>query len=267
MIILEGKQIVKDFRMKRDSLFGPSRLFRAVDHVNIVLEEQTTIGIVGESGSGKSTLGEILGNLQVPTEGTVFYKGKDIFKMNAQEYRQYRRNVQFIFQNPTESMNPLYTVEKVLKEPMKLMLDDYDDKTASTEIEEMLIKVGLAPEYIHRYPSELSGGQCQRIAIARALLLKPEIIVCDECVSALDVSVQAQILNLLKSLQKEFKTSYLFISHDIGVINYISDYVIVMVKGRLIEEGYTESILNNPLMNYTRQLITSSMFVEEKLCV
>ena len=267
MNLLEGKEIVKDFRLKREGIWGKRRIFRAVDHVNIALGEQMTIGIVGESGSGKSTLGEILGNLQKQTEGIVLYKGKDISKMNDKEYRDYRRNVQFIFQNPTESMNPYYTIEKVLKEPMQLLLDDYNEEKASEQIEIMLEKVGLASGYLRRYPSELSGGQCQRVAIARALLLNPEVIVCDECVSALDVSVQAQILNLLKSLQKEFKTSYLFISHDIGVINYISDYVIVMVKGQLIEEGNTENILNHPVKGYTRQLITSSLFTEEAVCV
>ena len=265
-IILEGKQIVKNFALKKEVFWEKQKILQAVGGINIQLRRGQTIGIVGESGSGKSTLGEILGGLQRPTSGRVLYRGKDLAQMNREERRQYRRNIQFIFQNPKESMNPYFTIEKILTEPMKLLDENYTPDYARQKIAEILPQVGMEPDCIRKYPSELSGGQCQRIAIARALLLNPEIIVCDECVSALDVSVQAQILNLLKSLQRRYGTSYLFISHDMGVIHYMSDYVLVMVGGKIIEQGEGAAVMNHPAQAYTAQLINSSLFREDSIC-
>ena len=254
-IILEGKQIVKNFNLKKEVFWEKQKVLQAVGGINIQLRRGQTIGIVGESGSGKSTLGEVLGGLQQPTSGTVLYHGKDLAQMNREERRQYRRNIQFIFQNPKESMNPYFTIEKILTEPLKLLDESYTPSYARQKIAEILPQVGMEPDCVKKYPSELSGGQCQRIAIARALLLSPEIIVCDECVSALDVSVQAQILNLLKSLQRRYGTSYLFISHDIHVVRRISDRSGVMYGGRIVEKGETKKICSDPWHPYTKQLI------------
>ncbi len=258
MYILEAKSVKKEFILNRPSRVGRRQVFRAVDGMDIKLEAGKTIGVVGESGSGKSTLGEIIGDLQRPSAGTVLYKGKDIRTLTKQEYRVFRRNVQYIFQNPKESMNPYFTVERILMEPMQVLADGFDRKKAQVQIQDMLVRVGLEPGCMHKYSAEMSGGQCQRIAIARALLLSPEVIICDECVSALDVSIQAQILNLLKELQREFHTAYLFISHDMGVIHYMSDYMIVVSGGRSVEEGGGRELIRQPRDAYTRLLISSS---------
>lgn len=265
-IILEGKQIVKDFALKKEVFWEKKKTLRAVAGVDVQLSRGQTIGIVGESGSGKSTLGEILGGLQSPTQGCVLYRGVDLRQMDRRQRRQYRRNIQFIFQNPKESMNPYFTIEKILTEPMKLLDEQFTPAYARQKILDILPQVGMEPDCIRKYPHELSGGQCQRIAIARALLLNPEVIVCDECVSALDVSVQAQILNLLKSLQRRYGTSYLFISHDMGVIHYMSDYVLVMVGGQVIEQGDGVQVMRHPSQAYTARLIRSSLFAEDSLC-
>ena len=166
--------------------------------------------------------------------------------------------MQYIFQNPKESINPYYTVERILVEPMKILVDGFKPHKARETVREMLNRVGLPDSTLGKYPSELSGGQCQRIAIARALLLSPEVIICDECVSALDVSIQAQILNLLKDLQKEFSTAYLFISHDIGVIHYMSDFIVVINRGRIVEQGEGSQLIRTPKDDYTKRLIASS---------
>ena len=185
-------------------------------------------------------------------------KGRISAHWEKREYRRFRRNVQYIFQNPKESMNPYYTVERILVEPMKIPVDGFKPHKARETVREMLNRVGLPDSTLGKYPSELSGGQCQRIAIARALLLSPEVIICDECVSALDVSIQAQILNLLKDLQKEFSTAYLFISHDIGVIHYMSDFIVVINRGRIVEQGEGSQLIRTPKDDYTKRLIASS---------
>lgn len=266
MNIIEAKNITKTYKIKSSGAFKRNNTFDAVKNVDISLKQGKTLGVIGESGSGKSTLGEIIGNLQKPTKGNVFYKGKDITTFNKAEYKNYRKNVQYIFQNPKESMNPYYTVEHILEEPMKILCDEKSIKSSKTKICEMLEKVGIEKESLNKYSSEMSGGQCQRIAIARALLLSPEVIICDECVSALDVSVQAQILNLLKDLQKEFSTTYLFISHNMGVVHYISDDIIVVKSGNIIESGSKEEIIKNPQQIYTNQLIKSA-FLGEEVCL
>lgn len=256
-MLLKGENLVKEFPKKSS---GPLQreVLTAVNRVTLEIKPQKTIGVVGESGSGKSTLGELLGDLQKPTSGIVTYKGQNIAQMSREEYQVYRRNVQFIFQSPQGSMNPHYRIRRVLLEPMKAIADNYDEKQALKKIEQMIIDIGLDLSYLDRYPSELSGGQAQRVAIGRALLLNPEIIICDEAVSALDVSVQAQILNLLKELQKQYKTSYLFISHDIATVKYMSDEVVVMFRGDLVEQGEVLDVLNNPQHDYTKKLLKYS---------
>lgn len=256
--ILEAKNIVKKFKIKKESPFEKQRYFKAVDDISFVIKEKQTFGIVGESGSGKSTLSEIMGDLQQPTSGTVEFLGKDISTLNKKDYKEFRKNVQFIFQSPKGSMNPFYSVKDILSEPLKIFDKSYNEEKSLKEIVEMLNKVKLNKDILVKYPSEISGGQAQRVAIARALLLNPKIIICDECVSALDLIVQAQIVELLKELQQEFNISYLFISHDISVVNEISHYVTVMKDGKVVEEDETENVLFNPKTEYTKTLISSS---------
>lgn len=251
--ILEGKKISKQFNIK-----NKGKTVTAVDGVTVGIPKQKTVGIVGESGSGKSTLAEIVGDLQRPTAGTVLFHGKDIRKMNRKEYRHYRRNVQFIFQHAKASLNPHFTIEEVLLEPLWLWDESFERGKCRKQIKKILEKVRLPENVLRKYPGELSGGQAQRVAIARGLLLRPEVIICDEAVSALDASVQKQILDLLKELQREFQMSYLFITHDMGVVNYIADEVIVMKNGRVIESGPKDQVLYDPKEEYTKTLIASS---------
>ncbi len=251
--ILEGKKISKHFNIK-----NKGKTVTAVDGVTVGIPKQKTVGIVGESGSGKSTLAEIVGDLQRPTAGTVLFHGKDIRKMNRKEYRHYRRNVQFIFQHAKASLNPHFTIEEVLLEPLRLWDESFEREKCRKQIKKILEKVRLPENVLRKYPGELSGGQAQRVAIARGLLLRPEVIICDEAVSALDASVQKQILDLLKELQREFQMSYLFITHDMGVVNYIADEVIVMKNGRVIESGPKDQVLYDPKEEYTKTLIASS---------
>jgi ABC-type oligopeptide transport system ATPase subunit len=262
-VVLEAKAIVKEFKLKKEKLFDKKRVFRAVDDISIQLKQGETVGIVGESGSGKSTLSEIIGDLQTPTTGRVLYEGNDVRSFSKEQYKSFRRDVQFIFQSPKDSLHPFYTIKENLLEPLRVNNPKFKQKDAVKEIEAMIKKVKLEPEILSKYASEISGGQAQRVAIARALLLKPKVIICDECVSALDVSVQAQILDLLVELQREFGTSYLFISHDISAVNYVSDYLIVMQNGKVVEEGEAETVLFHPEKDYTKTLISSSFMTEE----
>ena len=233
--VLEAIGMEKRFPVKQQMLLRRRDTFQALQGIDLALYSGQTLGVVGESGSGKSTLGEIFGDLQQPTSGIVRYKGQDIRSLGEKEYRRFRRNVQYIFQNPKESMNPYYTVERILVEPMKILVDGFKPHKARVTVREMLNRVGLPDSTLGKYPSELSGGQCQRI-----------------------VSIQAQILNLLKDLQKEFSTAYLFISHDIGVIHYMSDFIVVINRGRIVEQGEGSQLIRTPKDDYTKRLIASS---------
>ena len=255
MPILEGRRLVKLFPGKRKVNPFQREKFAALDDITLYLEEGKTLGIVGESGSGKSTLGEILGGLQRPSSGIVLYEGRDIHQLSREQWKDYRKNVQFVFQNPKDSMNPFFTVRKVLFEPMQIMLEIKDRAVLEEKATLMLEKVGLSSDVMDKYPSELSGGQCQRVDIARALLLNPKVMILDEAVASLDVSVESQILNLLRALQDEFGTSYIFISHDIGVIRYMSDDVFVMLKGKLVEKGPVDQVIFHPREEYTKRLV------------
>ena len=255
--VLEAIGMEKRFPVKQQMLLRRRDTFQALQGIDLALYSGQTLGVVGESGSGKSTLGEILGDLQQPTSGIVRYKGQDIRSLGEKEYRRFRRNVQYIFQNPKESMNPYYTVERILVEPMKILVDGFKPHKARVTVREMLNRVGLPDSTLGKYPSELSGGQCQRIAIARALLLSPEVIICDECVSALDVSIQAQILNLLKDLQAEFHLTYLFITHDLSVVKFFSDKIAVMYLGQLVETADSAELFRQPLHPYSQALLSA----------
>ena len=258
-ILLGCTDIVKRFPTKRSVMTGRVLdAVTAVDHVSLELQRGETLGIVGESGSGKSTVCDILGDLQHPTSGHVYYKGDDIRTLSKDGYRTFRRNVQFIFQDPKGSLNAHARIGDVLTEPLVTLRLEPDASLRRRKALELLESVGLEPSVMDKYPAELSGGQCQRIVIARALITEPEVIVCDEAVSALDVSVQAQILNLLRDLQDRHDISYLFITHDMGVVNYMADRIAVMRRGRVVESGLTDEVLLHPQDEYTQQLIACS---------
>lgn len=257
--VIAIKNIRKEYIVKKHFLTGKvQEKITAVKNVSFEVKEGTTLGIVGESGSGKSTTGEIAGGLQNPTFGSVFYYGKNTVEMSNEEYEEYRRNVQFIFQDPKGSMDPNYTIGDNISFPLMSLKAVKNKKEAEKLVSAILARVGLEVSVKNKYPSEISGGQCQRAAIARALVVNPKVIICDEPVSALDVSIQAQILNLLKELQRELKISYIFISHDIGVVNYMSDTILVMNKGNVVEAGTAGDVLLYPKEAYTKKLIESA---------
>jgi peptide/nickel transport system ATP-binding protein len=229
---------------------------RAVDDVSFELNQGETYGLVGESGSGKSTTGKAIMNLTKPTAGEVFFGDKNLMNLGRQELRQERKNIQMIFQDPYSSLNPKKRVADLIAEPLR----NFERMSPTEErkmVEMYLEKVGLAPESLFKYPHEFSGGQRQRIGIARALTLKPKLIIADEPVSALDVSVQAQVLNFLQDLQEEFNLTYLFIGHDLGVIRHMCDRIGVMYRGRLVEEGASQEIYEQPQHIYTKRLIAA----------
>ncbi|WP_199155751.1 ATP-binding cassette domain-containing protein, partial [Chromobacterium sp. ASV23] len=231
------------------------RQFHAVKDVSFQLARGKTLGIVGESGSGKTTVGLTLVRLHQATAGKALFHGKDLIGMSAKEFHAYKKRIQIIFQNPYASLNPRFTVEQILTEPMLLHGIGQDAGQRRRLAQDLLDKVGLPAGALAKYPHEFSGGQRQRIAIARCLTLKPEVLICDESVSALDVSVQAQVLNLLQDLQDEFKLSYLFISHDLAVVKHISDQVLVMNKGQVVEQADADVIYRAPQDSYTKKLL------------
>jgi peptide/nickel transport system ATP-binding protein len=210
---------------------------------------------VGESGCGKTTIGRTIIRLEEPTEGEMIYKGKDIAKMTADELRIFRKEVQIIFQDPYSSLNPRMTIGNAIMEPMQVHGILENDEQRKKKVEELLTRVNLDPSHFYRYPHEFSGGQRQRIGIARALAVNPKFIICDESVSALDVSVQAQVLNLLNELKEEFGLTYIFISHDLSVVKYMSDRMVVMQEGKIEEMGDADQIYNKPDTPYTQKLI------------
>ncbi|MGO4560268.1 ABC transporter ATP-binding protein [Mesorhizobium sp. 2RAF21] len=229
-------------------------LLRAVDGVDLVVDRGETVGLVGESGCGKSTLGKTVLRLVDPTAGRIEFKGEDITVLDQRSLRSVRRSIQMIFQDPYASLNPRQTISEILEAP--LVVHKVGDRAERRQIiTDIVAKVGLPADAVNRYPHEFSGGQRQRIGIARALLLNPELIVCDEPVSALDLSIQAQILNLLVEMKKEFGLSYLFISHDLSVVRYFADRVMVMYLGRIVESADNAALWSNPRHPYTRALM------------
>ncbi|WP_416172276.1 ABC transporter ATP-binding protein [Actimicrobium sp. CCC2.4] len=254
-IVLDVRNLGKSF-YTREGLFGRKE-FKAVSDVSFKLARGKTLGVVGESGSGKTTVGLTLLRLHQATSGQALFEGKDILAMSNKEFMAYKRRIQIIFQNPYASLNPRFTVGQILLEPMQIHAIGRDDKERTGMAYALLKKVGLPEAAFHRYPHEFSGGQRQRIAIARCLTLKPEVLVCDESVSALDVSVQAQVLNLLQDLQEEFNMSYIFISHDLAVVKYIADQVMVMNQGSVVELANSDELYRNPQHAYTRTLLSA----------
>ncbi|MBV7522616.1 ABC transporter ATP-binding protein [Ensifer sp. ENS12] len=231
-------------------------LLRSVDGVDLVVERGETVGLVGESGCGKSTLGKTLLRLVDPTEGRIEFKGEDITSLDQGRLRNVRKSIQMIFQDPFASLNPRHTIDEILEAPLIVHKAGSKPERRRT-VASIIAKVGLPADAINRYPHEFSGGQRQRIGIARALLLNPDLIVCDEPVSALDLSIQAQILNLLVEMKKEFGLSYLFISHDLSVVRYFCDRVLVMYLGRIVESADNETLWSDPRHPYTRALMAA----------
>lgn len=254
-IILDVKDLKKSF-YSRKGLWGRDE-FQAVKGVSFKLAKGKTLGLVGESGSGKTTIGLLLMRLHEATGGQALIDGKDIFAMSEKEFAKYQRKIQIIFQNPYASLNPRFTIGQILLEPMRIHGIGQDDTERKKIALELLERVSLPAQAYDRYPHEFSGGQRQRIAIARCLTLKPEILICDESVSALDVSVQAQVLNLLQDLQDEFGLSYIFISHDLSVVKYISDQVMVMNHGEIVEISNSDDLYLHPQHEYTRKLLSA----------
>jgi len=252
-IILEVKDLKKSF-YSRKGLFGKEE-FQAVKGVSFKLAKGKTLGLVGESGSGKTTVGLLLMRLHQASGGQAFIEGKDILSLTEKEFAKYQRKIQIIFQNPYASLNPRFTVGQILLEPMQIHNIGKDDAERKEIALGLLERVNLPEQAYYRYPHEFSGGQRQRIAIARCLTLKPEILICDESVSALDVSVQAQVLNLLQDLQDEFGLSYIFISHDLSVVKYISDQVMVMNHGEVVEIANSDELYAHPQHDYTKRLL------------
>lgn len=252
-IILEVKDLKKSF-YSRKGLFGKEE-FQAVKGVSFKLAKGKTLGLVGESGSGKTTVGLLLMRLHQASGGQAFIEGKDILSLTEKEFTKYQRKIQIIFQNPYASLNPRFTIGQILLEPMQIHKIGKDDAERKQIALGLLERVNLPEQAYYRYPHEFSGGQRQRIAIARCLTLKPEILICDESVSALDVSVQAQVLNLLQDLQDEFGLSYIFISHDLSVVKYISDQVMVMNHGEVVEIANSDELYAHPQHDYTKRLL------------
>ena len=254
-IVLSVRNLGKSF-YSREGLFG-RREFQAVKNVSFDLPKGKTLGLVGESGSGKTTVGLVLMRLHEATTGEALFEGRDILGMSPREFMQYKRRIQIIFQNPYASLNPRFIVGQILTEPMEIHGIGASAQERTELAFELLARVGLPEVSFYKYPHEFSGGQRQRIAIARCLTLKPDILICDESVSALDVSVQAQVLNLLQDLQAEFGLSYIFISHDLAVVKYISDQVMVMNEGEIVEIANSDDIYRNPREPYTQRLLAS----------
>ncbi|MFE7119430.1 ABC transporter ATP-binding protein [Streptomyces sp. NPDC057654] len=256
--ILQVRNLVKHFPLTQGIVFQRQvGAVKAVDGISFDLYQGETLGIVGESGCGKSTVAKLLMTLEKATAGEVFYKGQDITKLSGRALHAVRRNIQMVFQDPYTSLNPRMTVGDIIGEPYEIHPEVAPKGSRRKKVQDLLDVVGLNPEYINRYPHQFSGGQRQRIGIARGLALNPEIIICDEPVSALDVSVQAQVINLMGKLQDEFNLSYLFIAHDLSIVRHISDRVGVMYLGKMAEIGSDQEIYEHPTHPYTQALLSA----------
>ena len=257
-ILVEVSNIRKDYPLSK------TKILRAVDNVSFTIKQGETLGLVGESGCGKSTTGKLLTKLEDITSGTVKFDGKDISTLNGAAYKAFTRDVQMIFQDPYASLDSRMTAGDIVGEGISIH-KMYDAAERQAKIYDLLTRVGLNKEHANRFPHEFSGGQRQRIGIARALALEPRFIVCDEPISALDVSIQAQVINLLMDLQEEMKLTYLFIAHDLGVVKYISDRVAVMYLGSIVEISRSDELYHNPVHPYTKALLSAIPIPDPKL--
>jgi oligopeptide transport system ATP-binding protein len=255
-ILLEAKNIVKHFPIKGGVFLKEIAAVKAVDDVSLTIDEGETVGLVGESGCGKTTFGRAILRLEEPTSGEIFFEGESILSYDKNKMQALRQNMQIIFQDPFSSLNPRKTVSHIIGEPL-LVHGMRSRKKREERVLELLRVVGLRKEHMRRYPHQFSGGQRQRIGVARALALQPKLIVCDEAVSALDVSIQAQVINLLKDLQDDFGLTYLFISHDLSVVEHVSDRVAVMYLGKIVEFAPSKALYKTPLHPYTQALLSA----------
>ncbi len=255
-LLVDIQKLNKKYTLTSGMFNSKNRVVDAVNDVNLKIFKGETLGLVGESGCGKSTLARLITRLEKPSSGFISFKGENINSYNSKSLKAYRRNVQLIFQDPYSSLNPRKSAAVIIKEPLTIHHIG-DRNTRSKSVLELMAKVGLSAEQANRYPHEFSGGQRQRIGIARALILRPEMIVADEPVSALDVSIQAQILNLLKDLKQDFGLTYLFVSHDLNVIRHMSDRIAVMYLGQIVELAQNHDIYDYPLHPYTQMLLAA----------
>lgn len=254
--LLEVKNLKKHFPLKSSKLFSTEKpILKAVDGVSFSVKAGETLGLVGESGCGKSTTGRSILKLQEPTEGEILFKGENITTYRGEQLRKLRREMQMIFQDPYASLNPRKTIEKIITEPMRIF--NIPKAERNKKLDDLLDVVGLSAYHKNRYPHEFSGGQRQRIGIARSLALEPELVICDEPVSALDVSIQAQVINLMESLQERFNLTYIFIAHDLSVVHHISDRVAVMYLGKLVEIADVDDLYRSPKHPYTQALLSA----------
>jgi oligopeptide/dipeptide ABC transporter ATP-binding protein len=253
-VLLEVKDLKKHFPVKKDTYFEKQKYLKAVDGISFSIHEGETLGLVGESGCGKSTTGKMIVKLLKPSSGSVHFEGKDIFSIPKGAEKEFKRKIQMIFQDPYSSLDPRQSAGKIIMEP--LVVHDRKENAKETVLS-LMDDVGLLREYYDRYPHEFSGGQRQRIGVARALALNPSLIICDEPVSALDVSIQAQIVNLMQDLQAKYKLTYLFISHDLRIVKHICDRIAVMYLGRIVELADKQTIFDSPLHPYTQALLES----------
>lgn len=257
MSLLEARDLSVVFDLPGKGFLRPAESLTAVDHISFTLAAGETLGIVGESGSGKSTLARSLVGMQVASSGQVFFDGQDVTHLDLNGWRRLRRAIQMVFQDPLASLNPRMTIGENIAEPLVNLFPEFDQAERSERVAEILPRVGLDAAMINRYPHEFSGGQCQRVGIARALVVRPRILICDEVVSALDVTIQAQIIALLKELREELDLAMLFIAHDLAVVKDISERVLVMQKGQVMESGATASLFENPQHPYTQSLLAA----------
>jgi oligopeptide/dipeptide ABC transporter ATP-binding protein len=264
--LIRAEDVKKHFTIETgllSRLTGENQSVHAVDGVSLSINAQETVGLVGESGCGKSTFGQTLARLHRPTAGRIQFKGQDITKASGKELKALREDIQVVFQDPLSSLNPRKTIGEIVAKPLQVH-DIAEGEQKDNRVAELFEEVGLDPSFVDRYPHELSGGQQQRIGLARALAVEPQLIIADEPVSALDVSVQAQIINLMKRLQDEHHLSYLFIAHDLSVVKHVSDRVAVMYLGKIVEQGPTEAIFDYPQHPYTRALLQAIPSVESE---
>lgn len=266
-LLLDVTNLNVHFHIKNNKggFFAKPLTLKAVNDVSFQLYEGETLGVVGESGCGKSTLARAIMGLVPSAGGEILWLGKDITKNTPKEWRELRTDIQMIFQDPLASLNPRMTIGNIIAEPLKIYQPHLSPEEVKEKVQAMMMKVGLLPNLINRYPHEFSGGQCQRIGIARALIVEPKLIICDEPVSALDVSIQAQVVNLLKSLQKEMNLSLIFIAHDLAVVKHISDRVLVMYLGNVVEMGEDTQVYNRTLHPYTKALMSAVPIPDPKL--
>ena len=258
-LILKVKNLSVDYTSNNSFLYPweKTKIFRAVENINFEIIEGETLGIVGETGSGKSTIAKAIINLLKITSGKIFFQNNQISNLDEKNMRPYRKEIQMIFQDPLASLNPRMNVGEIISEPLKTHYPNLDNNEIKNQVKDIMENVGLLSNQINRYPHEFSGGQCQRIGIARSLILKPKLIICDEPVSSLDVSIQAQVINLLKELQVKFKLTYLFITHDLNIAKHMSDNIMVLNLGKMIEINNSYEVFNNPKNEYTKKLISS----------